>query len=124
MTVAGIVASEWMCHYGVPQALHSDQGHNFKSEVFQGMCSLFGIDKTHTAPFRPQSDGQVKRFNATLKKILAFTAARHHWDWDLMIPYAVMGLQGDQMFCQEINESVDLVAGLPPDPENLPSAPE
>lgn len=51
---------------------------------------MLGIEKTRTTPFHPQSDGQVERFNATLQKILASTAERCHWDWDLMIPYAVM----------------------------------
>ena len=90
VTVAEVLASEWVCRYGAPQTLHSDQGRNFESEVFQKMCTLFGIDKTHTTPFRPQSDGQVERFNATLQKILAITAEHCHWDWDLMIPYAVL----------------------------------
>lgn len=89
-TVADKTASEWVCRYGVPHSLHSDQGTNFKSAVFQEMCKLLGIEKTHTTPFRPQSDGQVEHFNATLQKILATTAERCHWDWDLMIPYAVM----------------------------------
>ena len=89
-TVAEKIASEWVCRYGAPQSLHSDQGTNFESAVFQGMCEVLGIEKTRTTPFRPQSDGQVERFNATLQKILASTAERCHWDWDLMVPYAVM----------------------------------
>lgn len=92
------------------------------------MCHLFGIEKTHTTPFQPQSDGQVERFNATLQKILASTAERCHWDWDLMIPYAVMAYRATKhsatgftpnymMFGREVSEPVDLVAGLPPDPD-------
>ena len=80
---------EWVCRYGAPQYLHSDQGTNFESAVFQRMCELLGIYKTRTTPFRPQSDGQVERFNATLQKIIATTAERCHWDWDIMTPYAV-----------------------------------
>nr|XP_061825306.1 uncharacterized protein LOC133612154 [Nerophis lumbriciformis] len=134
VTVAEVLASEWVCRYGAPQALHSDQGRNFESEVFQEMCVLFGIDKTHTTPFRPQSDGQVERFNATLQKILATTAERCHWDWDLMIPYTVMAYRATKhsstgftpnymMFGREVSEPVDLVSGLPPDPEPAPSGP-
>ncbi|CAI5656958.1 unnamed protein product [Oreochromis niloticus] len=134
-TVAEVIASEWVCCYGIPQAVHSDQGCDFESEVFQGVCSLFGIDKTHKTPFQPQSDGQVERFNATLQKILASTAEHCHWDWDLMIPYAVMAYRATKhsatgftpnfmMFGRELSEPVDLVAGLPPDPDNQPSAPE
>lgn len=47
-------------------------------------------------PLRPLSDGQVERFNATLQKILATTAEHCHWDWDLMIPYAVMAYRATQ----------------------------
>ncbi|XP_030595617.1 uncharacterized protein LOC115787179 [Archocentrus centrarchus] len=72
------------------------------------------------------SDGQVERFNATLQKALAATAERCHWDWDIMIPYAVMayratkhsstGLTPNMMlFGREVTEPLDLVAGLPPD---------
>ena len=135
VTVAEVLASEWVCRYGAPQTLHSDQCRNFESEVFQEMCKLFGIDKTHTTPFRPQSDGQVERFNATLQNILATTAERCHWDWNLMIPYAVMAYRATKhsstgftpncmMFGREVSEPVDLVSSLPPDPEPAPSAPE
>uniref|UniRef100_A0A3P8TEZ0 Gypsy retrotransposon integrase-like protein 1 n=1 Tax=Amphiprion percula TaxID=161767 RepID=A0A3P8TEZ0_AMPPE len=127
-TVAEKIASEWVCRYGAPYSLHSDQGTNFESTVFQGMCELLGIEKTRTTPFHPQSDGQVERFNATLQKTLATTAERCHWDWDLMIPYAVMAYRATKhsstdltpnmmLFGREITEPVDLVTGLPPNSE-------
>ncbi len=47
VTVVEVLASEWVCRYGALQTLHSDQGRNFESKVFQKMCMLFGIDKTH-----------------------------------------------------------------------------
>lgn len=28
-TMAEVLALEWVCHYGAPQVLHSDQGRNF-----------------------------------------------------------------------------------------------
>ncbi|XP_053714119.1 uncharacterized protein LOC128755017 [Synchiropus splendidus] len=126
VTVADKIASEWVSRYGAPHSLHSDQGTNFESAVFKGMCEILGVDKTHTTPFHPQSDGQVERLNATVQKILAATAERCHWDWDLMLPFAVMayrstkhsstGLSPNMMlYGREITEPVDLVAGLPPD---------
>lgn len=57
VTVAETIVSEWVCRYGAPLALHSDQGSNFESEVFQAMCDLLDIEKTRTTPSRPQSDG-------------------------------------------------------------------
>ncbi|KAI2650827.1 Retrovirus-related Pol polyprotein [Labeo rohita] len=71
------------------------------------------------------SDGQVERFNATLQKILAMTSKRCHWEWDLMVPYAVMVYQATKhsstgftpnmmLFGREITEPIDLVVGKPP----------
>ena len=102
--------------------------------MFQRMCELLGIYKTRTTPFRPQSDGQVERFNATLQKIIATTAERCHWDWDIMTPYAVMAYRASKhsstgltpnmmLFGREITEPVDLVARLPPDPDNTTTPP-
>lgn len=135
VTVAHVVATEWVCCFRMPYSLHSDQGCNFESEVLQEMCYLFDFEKTHTTPFRPQSDGQVEHFNATLQEILASTAERCHWDKDLMIPYTVMAYRVTKhsatgftpnymMFGREISEPVDLVAGLPPDSDPAPPAPE
>lgn len=135
VTVAEVFTSEWVCRFGAPQTLHSDQGTNFESQVFQKMCELLGIEKTRTTSFRPQSDGQVERFNATLQNILATTAERCHWDWDIMIPYAVMAYRATKhsstgftpnmmLFGREVTEPIDLVAGLPPGHESAQTPPQ
>ena len=46
--------------------LHSDQGTEFESNLWTEMCHQLAICKTRTNPYRPQSDGQVERFNRTL----------------------------------------------------------
>ena len=70
-TVAEVLVKEYVCCFGVPLLLHSDQGRNFESAVFQGMCQLLGIRKTRTTPYHPQSDGMVERFNRTLEAQLS-----------------------------------------------------
>ena len=61
-TVAKKRVTEWICRYGIPLHLHSDQDRNFESNLFQEMCNLLDIRKTRTTPYHPQSDGQVERF--------------------------------------------------------------
>ena len=70
-TVAKIVVEQWICKMGVPRVIHSDQGPDFESNLFQEMCRLLEIDKTRTCPYRPQSDGMIDRFNRTVAQMLA-----------------------------------------------------
>ena len=60
--VATKLVDEFICRFGVPQELHSDQGRNFESEVFQVMCQLLGIRKTRTTAYNPKSDGKIHCF--------------------------------------------------------------
>lgn len=69
-TVAEKFMSEFVCRFGVPCELHSDQGTNFESKVMAEVCKLLDFEKTRTSPMHPQSDDQVERFNRTLIKIL------------------------------------------------------
>ena len=69
LTVARTVFNEWICRFGAPVAIHSDQGRNFESSMFAELCLLLGIHKTRTSPFHLQSDGLVERFNRTLRML-------------------------------------------------------
>ncbi|PIK44770.1 hypothetical protein BSL78_18375 [Apostichopus japonicus] len=89
-TVARLLVEQFICRYGVPDELHTDQGRQFESELFQHMCRLLDINKTRTTPFHPQSDGMVERFNRTLAEMLSAVVAKDQLDWDSWIPYVLM----------------------------------
>ena len=61
-TVARVLFDEFICQFGAPAYLHTDQGRNFESNLFQELCALFEITKTRTTPYHLQSDGMVERF--------------------------------------------------------------
>ena len=71
VTVAEALVKKFVCQFGVPLIIHSDQGRNFESLVFSDMCRLLGIHKTRTTPLHPQSDGMVERFNRTVEDQLS-----------------------------------------------------
>lgn len=125
-TVAKKVVEEVICRFGVPLELHSDQGRNFESTLFQEMCKLLGINKTRTTPMHPQSDGMVERFNQTLGNHLAKVVEEHQHDWDQHIPLFLMAYRSASHeatgftpartnFGREIRLPVDLITGRPPD---------
>lgn len=86
ITVATKLVNEVFCRFGVPLEIHSDQGRNFESQLFQEVCKIFGIHKTRTTPYHPQSDGMVERFNQTLERHLAKVVDNHQDNWDEYIP--------------------------------------
>ena len=88
--MARVLVQEFIARFGVPMAIHSDQGRNFESVVFAEMCNLLGVHKTRTTPLHPQSDGMVERFNQTLEAQLSKFVNDHHSDWDECVPLLLM----------------------------------
>ncbi|VDI67235.1 Hypothetical predicted protein [Mytilus galloprovincialis] len=60
-TVAKIIVEEVVTRFGVPHYIHSDQGRQYESKLFQEMCRHLGITKTRTTPYHPQSDVHCDR---------------------------------------------------------------
>ena len=92
-TYADVLVKEYVCRFGVPLSLHSDQGRNFESNVFKEMCELLGIRKTRTTALHPQSDGLVERVNRTLESQLSKFVDRNQKDWDHLLPFMMMALR-------------------------------
>ena len=129
-TVANKLVHEFFSRFGVVRQLHTDQGRNFESKLFQQMCVLLDIDKTRTTAFHPQSDGLVERFNRTLENMLSLYVADNQKDWDQYLQLLMMAYratpQGSSlcspnlmMLGREVELPIDLVFGKPPDENNL-----
>ena len=89
VTVASIFITEFVCRYGVPTQLHSNQGRQFEAELFQGMCDLLSTKKTRNTPLHPQSDDQTERMNRTLLDILSKLVKDEPHQWDELLPFAM-----------------------------------
>ena len=126
LTVADKLCTEFISRFGTPLQIHTDQGKEFESELFQELCKNLEIDKTRTAPYRPNSDGLVERFNKTLQQMLKVFVNSHRNDWDDHIPYLLMAYRSTiqestgctpnkLMLGREISLPLDLIVGEPPD---------
>ena len=76
-TKAEVLVNEFVCRFGVPLELHSDQDTNFESGI-------------RTTPLHPQLDGMVKTYNRTLKTQLSLFVDEHERDWDKHVPMLLM----------------------------------
>ena len=56
------------------------------------LCSLLGVTKLATVPYRPSSNGITERENAVIKNMLAAFVNKRADDWDDHLS-AVMGVQ-------------------------------
>ena len=88
-TTAKVLFDNFICHYGFPSRLHSDQGRNFESSVIQELCKLGGISKSRTTPYHPQGNGMSERFNSTLLNMLETLEDKSKENWKAFIPALV-----------------------------------
>ena len=124
-TVADLFMREFISRYGVPHQIHTDQGRQFESQLFQNLCSMLGINKTRTTPLHPQSDGLVERFNRTLEDMLSKVVSSDQRDWDQKLPFVMLAYRSSVhestkftpcklMFGREVELPTDLMFGRPP----------
>ena len=87
LTIARALVDEFISRFGLPRQIHTDQGTQFESKLFQNLCELLDIDKTRTTAFHPQSDGLVERFNKTLEDMISkyITVDQRSWDSSLQL---------------------------------------
>ena len=61
--------------HGLPQSLRSDNGPQFRSEVFEQYLENNGIEHRKTTPLWPQANGEVERQNRSLLKRMKIAQA-------------------------------------------------
>ena len=120
--VAEVVVKNFISRFGCPSLIHTDQGSNFTSSLFQAICDLLEITKTRTTPYRPCSNGQVEDYNRTLLQIIRCYLDEKiaSSDKDLeILTGAIRSLPNRQtgftpnmmMFGREVSQPVELMFG-------------
>jgi len=87
---AGTVAMEifihWICRFGSPIQIHSDNGTEFVDKLNKELFKLLEIKHTTTTPGHPQCNAQAEVFNKTLAKYLASFVDESTLDWEQYLP--------------------------------------
>ncbi|GFT72695.1 retrovirus-related Pol polyprotein from transposon 412 [Trichonephila clavipes] len=80
---------KWICRFGVPAKLVTDQGGQFEAELFRIIAAICGAKVAHTTSYHPQCNGKVERLHRTLKCAIE---AYNNIKWTESLP-TVLGLR-------------------------------
>ena len=64
------IFADMVARYGAPNMVMTDNGTQFTSSEFNDFCAENGIEHKTSAPYHPQSNGQVERFVDSFKRSL------------------------------------------------------
>ena len=65
-----------------PQFILSDNGTEFKNQIFDRVTKDLGIERIFSAPYHPQSNGKLETFHKFLKPTLKKMCAEDQDNWD------------------------------------------
>lgn len=122
-TVAHTVMNDFICRFGCPRGVLSDQGRTFESRTFRGLCSMIGSIRQRTTPYHPQCDGGAERLIHTVTNIIA-KIAEEQKQWDQHLPKVLLALRASThettgfspsmlMFGRELRLPIDAMRGEP-----------
>ena len=86
--VATLLMEQWITQYGIPDQIHSDQGVQFTSDLFQSLMRMLGITKTTTPAYNPRSN-KVERLHRVLGDILRSDQTGPTHQWVKKLPLAI-----------------------------------
>ena len=125
---------EFMCMFGIPLELYSDNGRNLNGVVIHELCSLFGVKKLSTVAYKPSSNGITERENAVIKAMLTSLVDAKAQNWDILLPSCMAAYRSvshrtlqeapfDMMFGRSMRLPLDALIGPPPEVEYEPKSP-
>ena len=80
---------KFIVHYGLPEKILMDQGHNFESDLLKALCEIVQVKKIRTSGYHPQMNGQCEHFNATLINMLGTLLDKPKSTWREHVPTLV-----------------------------------
>ena len=130
---AGAFLKHFVVTFGCPLEIHTDQGTNFQSNLFNAFCQVLEISKTRTTLYHPSSNGKVEVFNRIILQMIRAYVSRGVKYWDEHLPLISLALHSMKnkstvfsanmlMLGREVIQPIDLILGLPrPAPHDPPT---
>jgi transposase InsO family protein len=81
-TVAKAIYDRWICRFGCPLQVVTDQGKEFCAQLTDELFTLLNIQHTTTTAYHPQCNSQAEVANKTIAKYLSRVVGEDTLDWE------------------------------------------
>lgn len=89
-TVARAFYNAWICRFGTPLRVTTDQGRQFESHLFKHLNRLTGTTHLRTTAYHPAANGMIERFHRQLKAAIRCHPTRQ---WTDSLPTVLLGIR-------------------------------
>ena len=86
LTVTSAIFSKWICRYGLPLELITDQGKEFANKLSDELYTLLKMKHQTTSARHPQCNASAEVCNKTIAKYLNSFVDATTLDWELYLP--------------------------------------
>ena len=86
--IATAFTHEFICRFGCPEAIRTDQGSNLIGRVLSTVARLFKIRRYNSTAYHPQTQGSLERSHHSLIQYLKMFINEHS-DWDTWVKPAM-----------------------------------
>ena len=84
--------ANWICRFGCPDFVVTDQGSQFESGLFQEVLRSLGVHKKRTTQYHPQANGLIERAHSTFKHSLKCIADKVRC-WERALPATLLAMR-------------------------------
>lgn len=88
-TIADRLVRQFICKFGIPEKILTDQGQDFMSKLLKDVSKLLKIKQLHTTAYHPQSNGSLERSHSTIIEYLKHYVNEGQTDWDEWLDFAM-----------------------------------
>ncbi|GFX27866.1 transposon Ty3-I Gag-Pol polyprotein [Trichonephila clavipes] len=89
-TVAREFYNHWISRFEMPYRVITDQGTQFRSELFKNIGVICGFKVSTTTSYHPQCNGKIEKIHRTLNAVIR---AHNSVKWTLTLPTVLLGLR-------------------------------
>nr|CAI5826123.1 unnamed protein product [Callosobruchus analis] len=124
ITIAKKLVENFICKFGIPKFMVTDQGKDFTSELLGHVSKLFKIKHINCTAYHPQSNGALERNHSTLADYLKHYINNDQTDWDKWIDFAMFSYNTTIHTSTKFSPHELLFGNKPNIPSNIQQTPE